>query len=124
MKTSTLTMLAVGAVAAFAAAPVSFAQQSETVAPATEPTTVSDADLETFALIYVDLLDTVDKFRAEIEAVQTEEQALGIRERMQTESIAKVAQRGWTPEKFNSIGDAINRDPGLAEKAASLIEKE
>jgi hypothetical protein len=111
--------------AALAAAQVSVAQQSPERPDAraqTEAVTVSDAELETFATIYVDLLDTAAKFEAEMKSAQTEEQALAIRERVQTESVAKVAQRGWTPEKFNSVSAAINSDPVLTNRAVQLIE--
>ena len=53
---------------------------------------------------------------------QTEQQALAIREKAQAEGVTKVTQRGWTPEKFSSIGDAINSDPALTERAVKLIE--
>ena len=123
MRTSTVTILLA---AALAAAPVSFAQRSPdppgAQPPAAEAIRVSDAELETFAAIYVDLIDTAAKFQAEMEAALTEQQALAIRERAQTESVAKVAQRGWTPEKFSRVGDAINNDPALTERAVKLIE--
>jgi uncharacterized protein HemX len=123
MRTSTLAMTAVFALAT---AQVSFAQQSQeprrAQPPAAATETVSDADLETFATIYVDLLDTAAKLDAEMSTAATEEQAREIQGRAQTESIAKVAQRGWTPEKFNTVGDAINRDPALTDKAVKLIE--
>ena len=124
MKTSTLAMTAA---LALAATQVSFAQQPRETPNARTPSTaasnVSDADLETFASIYVDLLGTASKFEAELGAAQSEEQALEIRGRAQTESIAKVAQRGWTPEKFNSVSEAINGDPALTERAVKLIEQ-
>jgi hypothetical protein len=121
MKTSGV---AISLVFALATAQVSLAQQSPAPSAQTPPTAiaVSDADLETFATIYVDLLDTAATFQAELDAAQTEEQAREIRGRAQTESIAKVAQRGWTPDKFNSISEAINSDPGLTDKAVKLIE--
>jgi len=90
--------------------------------PAAKAISISDAELETFAAIYVDLVDTAAKFQAEMEAAQTEQQAVDIRDRAQTESIAKVAKHGWTPEKFNLVGDAINSDPALTERAVKLIE--
>jgi hypothetical protein len=124
MRTS---IVAVWVASALAAAPVSFAQQAPGApserAPSAETIAVSDAELDTFTTIYVDLLDTADKFEAEMKSAQTEEQALAIRERIETESVAKVAQRGWTPQKFNSVGDAINRNPDLADKAAKLIDE-
>jgi hypothetical protein len=123
MRTSTVT---IWLAAALAAAQLSFAQRSPDAPgaqpPAAEAISVSDAELETFAAIYVDLIDTAAKFQAEMEAAQTEQQALDIRDRAQTESIAKVTQRGWTPEKFSNVGDAINNDPALTERAVKLIE--
>jgi hypothetical protein len=117
---------AIGMALALATTPVSLAQRAQQAQPAPQTpapqTTVTDEEIETFATIYVDLLDTAAKFEAELQSAQTEEQALAIRERVEAESIAKVAQRGWTPEKFNSVGDAINRDPALTEKAVKAIE--
>src|SRR5262245_37773340 len=125
MRTSIVT-IGLALAAALAAPQVSFAQQLPgapgELAPPAQATTVSDAEIETFAAIYVDLIDTAAKFQAEIESAQTEQQALDIRERAQAESVAKVAKRGWTPEKFNSVGDAIDNDPALTEKAQKLIE--
>jgi hypothetical protein len=120
MKNSTLTIVLA---AALAAAPVSLAQQAPGArAPATAAA-VSDADLETFASIYVDLLETAAKFEAQMQAAQSEEQALAVRERVQAESLEKVARRGWTPDKFNSVSEAINSDPALADRAVKLIEQ-
>jgi tRNA G37 N-methylase Trm5 len=123
MRTS---IVAMWVVSALAAAPVSFAQQSPVPSerpPSTATMAVSDAELETFTTIYVDLLDTAEKFETEMKSAQTEEQALAIRERIETESVEKVAKRGWTPQKFNSVGDAINNNPDLADKAAKLIDE-
>lgn len=118
MRTSALVIAVALAVVA---APISFAQSQE--APiARTPSAVTDAELETFASIYVDLLETAARFDAEMQAAQSEEQALAIRSKVQTESIAKVERRGWTPEKFNSVSEAINGDPALTEKAVRLIE--
>ena len=123
MRTSTTTILLA---AALAAAPVSFAQRVPdspgAQAPPAQAISVSDAELETFAAIYVDLVDTAAKYQAEMDAAQTEQQALDIREKAQAEGVKKVTQRGWTPEKFSSVGDAINADPALTEKAVKLIE--
>ncbi|HEY3516845.1 MAG TPA: hypothetical protein VGL98_07320, partial [Gammaproteobacteria bacterium] len=74
MRTSTMTILLA---AALAAAPVSFAQRLPdspgAQPPAAETISVSDAELETFAAIYVDLVDTAAKYQAEMEAAQTEQ---------------------------------------------------
>ncbi len=108
---------------ALAAAPGTFAQApSATPTPRAPSTAVSDTDIETFASIYVDLLETASKYQAEMQSARTDEQALEIRTRAQSESVAKVEKRGWTPDKFNSVSEANNAGPALAEKAAQLIE--
>ena len=124
MRTS---IVAMWVVSALAVAPVSLAQQAPAApserAPSTATIAVSDADLETFATIYVDLLDTAEKFEAAMQSVQTEQQAIELKERTQAESVAKVAQHGWTPQKFNSVSEAINMDQRLVDKATKLIEE-
>ena len=121
MRTSALV---IAAVFALSAGPVSFAQSQNAPSPRAPSTvTVSDADLETFASIYVDLLDTASKLQADMESATTDEQALEIRARAQSESIAKVERRGWTPEKFNSVSETINGDPALTDKVVRLIEQ-
>jgi len=123
MRTSIVT---IWLAAALAAAPLSFAQRVPDAPgaqpPAAETLSISDAELETFAAIYVDLIDTAAKYQAQMEAAESEQQALAIRDRAQAESVAKVTQRGWTPEKFSLVGDAINNDPALTERAVKLIE--
>lgn len=106
-------VMATGMAFALATAQISFIQAQAAV---------SDADLETFATIYVDLLDTATKAETELQSAKSEEEAQQIRTRVQSESVEKVAKRGWTPEKFNTVGDAINSDPVLTEKAVKLIE--
>ena len=83
---------------------------------------LSDADLEKFADIYVDLTETVAKFEAELAKAKSGDDQLAVQERMQQESVAKVAQHGWTPERYVSVGDAINANPALAEKTLALID--
>jgi hypothetical protein len=83
---------------------------------------LSDADLEKFADIYVDLSETAAKFEAELAAAKSEDDALKVQSRMQQESVAKVEQHGWTAERYVSVGDAINANPELAEKTLALIE--
>ena len=71
--------IAVIAAASFMLASGSIAQQAAPrgapQAGQTQEVEVSDADLEKFADIYVDLLETQAKFEEEIAGVQTEDQA-------------------------------------------------
>ena len=119
--------LAISATFALFVAQMSFAQRApeppNARPPSVETVTVSDAELETFATIYADLLDTADKFEAELNLAQSEEQAREIQGRAQTESLAKIADRGWTPERFNNVSNAIQGNPELTDRALKLIEK-
>lgn len=122
MKTALMLtpLLALGA-ANFAAA------QERAPAPAApqaqQPAQVSEEELDTFATIYVDLLATATKFQEEMQNAASEEEAATIQDRMREESTEKVARHGWTPDKFNAVAEAINADPALAERTATLIEQ-
>jgi biotin carboxyl carrier protein len=82
---------------------------------------LSDNDLEKFADIYVELEHTADKFQSQLSAAKTDAEAQDVQSRMQQESTAVVSKRGWTPERFVAVGDAINADQTLAEKTLKLI---
>jgi hypothetical protein len=112
--------------AAVALASNAWAQEgAERTAPppgAAQQVEVSDADLETFADIYVDLLATADKFEQQLAGAQTEEEAEEVQAQMASESTEKVARRGWTPEHFVAVGEAINANQELAAKTLALIQ--
>jgi hypothetical protein len=84
---------------------------------------VSDADLEKFADIYVDLLDTEAKFGEQLAGAQTEDQAREVQTRMQEESLAKVARHGWSAERYVLVGEAIKSDAQLTERTIAIIEE-
>jgi hypothetical protein len=83
---------------------------------------LSDADLEKFADIYVDLAETQGKFEEELGSAETEEQARDVQARMQLESIEKLTRHGWTAERYVLVGEAIRSDPRLTEKTLALID--
>jgi hypothetical protein len=118
--------IAVIAVASFMLASAPMAQQpappGAPEAGQTQKVHVSDADLEKFVDIYVDLLDTEAKFEQEIAGVQTEEQALEVQERMQQEGLGKLARHGWTAERYVLVAETIKADASLTEKTIALIE--
>jgi hypothetical protein len=91
--------------------------------PSAQATQVSDAEIETFAAIYVDLQQTSNKYKAEMTNAQTDEQAREVQTRMQEESIATVEKRGWTPDQYVAVAEAINSDATLTEKTLRLIEQ-
>jgi hypothetical protein len=84
---------------------------------------VSDADLEKFADIYVDLLETQGKFEEELGSAETDEQARDVQARIQLESIEKLTRHGWTAERYVRVGEVIRSDPTLTEKTLALIDE-
>jgi uncharacterized protein HemX len=119
--------IALVAAAALALSTTAFAQSRTERAPPslgqTQELKVSDADLAKFADIYVDLQETATKFEAELAGAKSDEEAQAVQSKMQQESVAKVAQHGWTPERYVSVGEAINSSPDLAEKTLALIDE-
>jgi len=118
--------IALIAAAAFALASSALAQQP---APRVSPPAgqsaeiqLSDADLEKFADIYVDLADTEAKFEEELAAVETDAQAREVQTRMQEESVAKLARHGWSAERYVLVGEAIKSDANLTERTIAKIE--
>lgn len=83
----------------------------------------SDADLEKFADIYVDLAVTEAKFEGELAGARTEDEAREVQARMEEENVAKLTRHGWTPERYVRMVQTINADPQLAEKALAIIER-
>ena len=55
--------------------------------------------------------------------VKNESEAQELQSKMQKESVDKVTKRGWTPEHYVTVAQAINADPQLAEKTLALIGK-
>lgn len=120
------TNIALLAATALAFAGPAFAQprteRAAPPAPSSQTVQLSDADLETFADIYVDLRETAEKFEAELAAAGSEDEALKVQSRMQEESVQKVAKHGWTPERYVATAQTINADPELASKTLALID--
>ena len=84
---------------------------------------LSDADLEKFADIYVDLAVTEAKFEGELAGADTEDEAREVHARMEEENVAKLERHGWTPERYVLAVQTINADPQLAEKTLAIIER-
>ena len=119
--------IALIAVASFVLASGAFAQQpaprSAPPAGQAQKVQLSDADLEKFADIYVDLAKTEAKFEGELAGAQSEDQAREVQARMEEENVAKLARHGWTPERYVLAVQTINADPQLAEKTLAIIER-
>ena len=71
----------------------------------------------------MDLQETANKYEAAMAGAKNEQEARNVQTRIQEESLATVARRGWTPERYLTVAEAINANPALLEKARRLIEK-
>lgn len=92
--------------------------------PLPEPAAeVTDEDLDTFAVIYSSLMDTAAKFEQEIAAAESVEEVEDAQERMRDESIAAIEAEGWTLDMYNSVAQAINANPELAQEALRRIDE-
>ena len=114
------------AAAALGASSQALAQALPDQQPALEPAPaleVTDADLRRFAAITVELQETASRFESQLLEVKTEDEAREVQARMQQESLATVAEYGWTPEQYVLVTQVITSDPELADRARSLIDR-
>ncbi|HCB75616.1 MAG TPA: hypothetical protein DEP91_05500 [Sphingomonas bacterium] len=84
------------------------AQEAAPTAGATA-TTVSDAEVTQFATA----LAEVDKINKDAATPATEKQA---------KMAAAVTSAGLTPERFNTIGQSLSKDPALQAKVAAAVQ--
>ena len=129
MKLRLLVLCALGAPAG-----VSLAQQTETAvpeppattvqeAPAQETTEVSDADMQKFAEIYVDVETTRVQLTDELNAAEEPVKAEDAQARLQQELVATIEGHGWSVDRYNKVATAISNDPKKRDKTVELINK-
>ena len=104
--------------------PVTSAQEATKQAPAGDPSTVSDKDLRAFANAYVEYHKIRQTYEAQLGKVQDPKE----REKIQREGDSKVKQalekQKLTPESYNRLFTAVNRNEQLRQKALKLINEE
>jgi hypothetical protein len=99
-------------------------QPTPPTAPAEQPATqVSEADMQKFAEIYVDVETTrvqvAEEMNAAKEALPPEEAQV----RLQQELVATIEQHGWSIDRYNRVATAISNDPEKRDKTVELINK-
>jgi hypothetical protein len=112
---------------ALAAGSASLAQAQDpapAAPPAEEATTeVSDADMQKFAEIYVNVeakrVQVTEEMSASGETVPPEE-AQG---RLQQELVATIEQHGWSVDRYNRVATAISNDPAKRDKTLKIINR-
>lgn len=91
--------------------------------PAGEQATVSDADLQKFAEIYVEVEEARNELTLEMNEASSQEEAQDIQARMQEQIMAAIADHGWSVDKYNEVATAITNDPELRSEAIALINE-
>ena len=91
--------------------------------PAEQPAVeVSEADMQKFAEIYVD----VETTRAQVAEEMTAEEEVPAEEaqvRLQEELAATIEEHGWSVDRYNEVATAISNDPEKRDKTVELINK-
>jgi hypothetical protein len=100
------------------------AQEVPKQAPTGDPSTVSDKDLRAFANAYVEYHEIRQTYQAQLGKVQDPKE----KEKIQQEGDSKVKQalekQKLTPESYNRLFTAVNRNEQLRQKALKLINEE
>jgi hypothetical protein len=102
--------------------------QTEQPAPQPDPaeqqaTEVSDADIQKFAEIYVDVETTRVQLAEELKTAEEPVPAEQAQVRLQEELVATIKEHGWSVERYNRVATAISNDPEKRDKTVELINQ-
>jgi hypothetical protein len=93
-------------------------------APQAQPAVeVSDADIQKFAEIYVDVETTRAQVAEEMNATEEEVPAEEAQLRLHEELAATIEEHGWSVDRYNQVASAISNDPEKRDKAVELINE-
>lgn len=89
---------------------------------------LSDKELKTFAVAYLALSDIREEMTAQLDAVQSAEEAQAIQQEANTKMVSELEEHGFTAEEYTVVVTALNEDEELRnrfeETIAELIEEE
>lgn len=89
--------------------------------PATE---VTEAQLDTFATIYVEMQSVQAELSQQAAAADTPEQAQEIQQQLESSLIDVIEDNGWDVDTYNEVAEAINRDPELRMQVVTKINQQ
>lgn len=92
------------------------APQQQAPAPDVE---ISDAEMEQFASVYLQVEEIQLELNEELQAAQMPEEAQQIQQEANQKMEAAIVEEGMDVERFSLIVQAINRDPELQEEFAT-----
>jgi len=88
-----------------------------------QATEVSDADMQKFAEIYVDVETTRAQLAEELNAADEPVAAEEAQVRLQEELVATIEEHGWSVDRYNRVATAISNDPEKRDKTVELINR-
>jgi hypothetical protein len=88
--------------------------------PATD---VSDAEIKTFAKIYVDIQEVRQGFGEQMANAEGREEAQAIQAELQEKTITVIEDHGWSLDKYNTVAAAITADPETKQEAIEMIRE-
>jgi hypothetical protein len=102
--------------------------QAQDAAPAAPPaaqetTELSEADMQKFAEIYVDVETTRAQVTEEMSASEETVAAEEAQGRLQQELVATIERHGWTVDRYNRVANAISNDPAKRDKTVKIINR-
>jgi restriction endonuclease Mrr len=95
--------------------------QMQAPAPATE---VTEAQLDTFATIYVEMQSVQADLSQQVAEADSPEQAQQIQQQLESSLIEVIEENGWDVDTYNEVAEAINRDPELRMQVVTLINQQ
>lgn len=105
-----------------------FAVQSAQAASAernsTERAKVSDKDLKAFAKVYVEYHRIKQSYEPKLQAMKEGKEKQKIKREGDDKVRRVLEEQGLSPERYNQLFAAVNRNPRLREKALELIQQE
>jgi hypothetical protein len=114
-------MLAAGL--ALGAAPVALAQTAPPPAAIPEAQSFSDAELETFAVAYLDVQQVGTEWGPRIQGAPSPEEAARLEQEALAEMIERVEAQGLSVDQYNAILQSAQIDPELQQRVVEKINE-
>ena len=108
----------------FATIPAWRVQAASTETGATTASKITDKELKAFAKAYVEYHQIKRNYEPKLKTVKDEKAKQQVEREGNDKVLHALEKQGLTPQKYNQLFAAVNKDPQLREKALDLIEAE
>lgn len=97
--------------------------QVQEQAPAAAQTVLTDAQLETFADIYVEMQALEQELTQSVAEAEDQAAAREMHRGAEQQMIGIIEEHGWSIDDYNTVAQAINASPELRMQAVALINE-